>query len=141
MKIDIEKYRSKGLKLTPQRIAIIEYLDGNLAHPTAEDIFKAIKKRYPTISFATVYNTIEALKERGILKEVKIESWRRHFENNVSPHSHIICSGCGKIRDVSTEFSCAERLGDEVKREFEVAFEEVSFFGVCRDCSSKKASN
>ncbi|MBI5598388.1 MAG: transcriptional repressor, partial [Deltaproteobacteria bacterium] len=57
MKETIERYREKGLKLTPQRLAILEYLEGNTSHPTAEDIYRAIKRKHPTVSFATVYNT------------------------------------------------------------------------------------
>ncbi|MEK7313260.1 MAG: transcriptional repressor, partial [Deltaproteobacteria bacterium] len=53
----IEEYKAKGFRLTPQRIAVLEYLEGNTTHPTAEDIFIAIKKKHPTVSFATVYNT------------------------------------------------------------------------------------
>ena len=61
----MEKYRRIGLKLTPQRLAILQYLEGNTDHPSAEMIYSVVKKKYPMMSFATVYKTIEALKKSG----------------------------------------------------------------------------
>ncbi|MCK5426958.1 MAG: transcriptional repressor, partial [Thermodesulfovibrionia bacterium] len=55
----IEKYRDIGIKLTPQRIAILNYLSGITTHPSAEQIYKAVSKEFPTMSFATVYNTLD----------------------------------------------------------------------------------
>src|SRR3972149_10413434 len=78
----VSKYRGKGFKLTPQRIAILKFLEGNTCHPTAEDIYTEIKKRYPTVSFATVYNTVQVLKDKGELLEVTIDPARKHFDPN-----------------------------------------------------------
>ncbi len=61
----MEKYRRLGIKLTPQRLAILEYLNGNTDHPSAEDIYRTVSKKYPTMSFATVYNTLGTLKTAG----------------------------------------------------------------------------
>ena len=61
----MEEYRHLNIKLTPQRLAILGFLKGNKSHPSAEDIFKAVQKQFPTMSFATVYNTLEALKNKG----------------------------------------------------------------------------
>ena len=70
--IKMKKYKDIGLKLTPQRLAILDYLDKNFDHPTAEDIYADIKDKFPTMSFATVYKTLESLREistgRGRLK-------------------------------------------------------------------------
>src|SRR3970040_1018742 len=65
MKELIQKYKDKGFKLTPQRLAILKFMEGNTSHPAAEDIYRHIKKEYPTVSFATVYNTLEALRDKG----------------------------------------------------------------------------
>ena len=58
----INKLRESGLKSTPQRISIMEYMEGNTTHPSAEDVYKAIRVNHPSLSFATVYNIIEKLK-------------------------------------------------------------------------------
>ena len=84
-------YKSLGLKLTPQRLAILEYLEGNKNHPSAEDIYKALKPRFPSMSFATVYNTLEILVKKGVIKELNIESSRKRFDPFTHPHHHFFC--------------------------------------------------
>jgi len=133
MKKLIEKYKGSGLKLTPQRLAILDFLEGNMDHPSAEDIYKAVKKKYPTISFATVYNTIDALKNRGEVAELAIDPARKHYDPNMKPHHHIVCSECGKIGDVFDEDINADlpkkNLGD-----FSVTSWHIKFDGVCKEC-------
>ncbi len=131
----IKRYREKGLKITPQRLAIIEFLDGNTDHPTAEDIYREIKKKHPTVSFATVYNTIQALKERGEIMEVTIDPGRKRIDPNPAPHHHIICTQCSRVSDVFVDYSGVLRLPEEVQKSFRVTGNHVDFFGVCRDCA------
>ena len=69
----IAKYKDKGLRLTPQRIAILKYLDGNTSHPTADNIYRDLKQTNPTLSFATVYNTMQTLREHGEVMEITID--------------------------------------------------------------------
>ncbi|HBG47154.1 MAG TPA: transcriptional repressor [Deltaproteobacteria bacterium] len=133
----VRKYRGKGFKLTPQRIAILKFLEGNTSHPTADDIYTEIKKRYPTVSFATVYNTVEALRERGELIEVTIDPERKHFDPNPTPHHHIMCTECGKIGDVFTDYSEALRLPENITSEFMLTGNHVDFFGLCAGCRDK----
>lgn len=133
----LRKYRGKGFKLTPQRIAILKFLEGNTNHPTAEDIYTEIKKKYPTVSFATVYNTVQALRDRGELLEITIDPQRKHFDPNPSAHHHIMCTGCGRIGDVFTDYSKALSLPEEVTKEFSVTGNHVDFYGVCSSCRRK----
>lgn len=134
----IDRYKGKGFKLTPQRLAILQYLEGNTSHPTAEDIYRNIKKVYPTVSFATVYNTLEALRERGELLEITIDPQRKHFDPNPNPHHHIICSVCRKIGDVFTDYTKVLILPEEITGEFDVTGNHIDFYGVCKDCRDKK---
>lgn len=133
----VRKYRGKGFKLTPQRIAILKFLEGNTNHPTAEDIYTEIKKKYPTVSFATVYNTVQALRDRGELLEITIDPERKHFDPNPSAHHHIMCTGCGKIGDVFFDYSMSLGLPEEVTREFTVTGNHVDFYGICTSCREK----
>lgn len=132
----IQKYGRRGFKMTPQRIAILEYLEGSDNHPSAEDIFRDVKKRYPTVSFATVYNTIEALKKRKEIIEITIDPERKHYESNINPHHHIVCIICKKIGDVFADYSMALRLPAEVEQEFLATGNHVHFFGICKNCRS-----
>jgi len=133
----IEKYRKKGFKLTPQRLAILKFLEGNTSHPTAEDIYKGIKKVYPTVSFATVYNTIQFLKDRKEILEITIDSEKRHYDPNTMLHHHIICVECNKIGDVFTDYSEALRLPDNIVKEFKPTGNHVDFYGICKECQKK----
>lgn len=133
----LRKYRGKGFKLTPQRIAILKFLEGNTNHPTAEDIFNEIKKKYPTVSFATVYNTVQALRDRGELLEITIDPERKHFDPNPSAHHHIMCTDCGKIGDVFFDYSKSLGLPEEVTREFAVTGNHIDFYGICSSCRAK----
>ncbi len=132
----LEKYAGKGFKMTPQRIAILECLDDNDKHPSAEDIYKKVKRRYPTVSFATVYNTLEALKKRKEVVEITIDPERKHYESNITPHHHIVCIICKKIGDVFKDYSKALKLPEEVEGEFIATGNHVHFFGICKKCRS-----
>ena len=137
----IGKYRGKGLKLTPQRLAIIEFLDGNTCHPTADDIFQAVKAKYPTVSLATVYNTIQSLQEMGELQELTINPERKHFDPNVAPHHHMICTECKAIEDVFEDYSSILGLPSKVRKGFKITGNHVNFYGQCVQCQSSSSIN
>lgn len=132
----IDRYRGKGFKLTPQRIAILKFLDGNTNHPTADDIYTEIRKKNPTVSFATVYNTVQTLKDRGELLEITIDPERKHFDPNPEPHHHIICSRCKKIGDIFVDYSEALKLPEDVLGKFSPMGNHVDFYGICKDCQN-----
>ena len=130
----MEKFRELGLKLTPQRLAILEFLDGNTDHPSADNIFREVKKKYPMMSFATVYNTIEALKKKGELLELTIDPERRRYDPETKPHHHLICVECKKIVDVYKEFSIS--VPDDIGNDFDLTGNHIEFYGVCPECKS-----
>ncbi|MCK4739712.1 MAG: transcriptional repressor [Deltaproteobacteria bacterium] len=140
MEAIIEKYKKSGVKLTPQRLAIIKFLEGNTSHPTADDIFKSIKKDYPTISFATVYNTLEMLKTNNGLVEVTINPERKHYDPNVETHHHAICKSCGLIVDIFTDFSKALGVVEDEVSGFVFSGNHINFYGRCGDCTSERDS-
>lgn len=100
----MEKYKAIGIKLTPQRIAILEYLDGNIEHPSAEEIYREVSKKFPTMSFATVYNTLQTLRERGCILELTIDPEKKRFDPNTEPHHHLICVKCKRIVDIHGDY-------------------------------------
>lgn len=122
--------------MTPQRIAILEYLKDNESHPSAEDIYSEVSRRFPTMSFATVYNTLETLRERGDLRELTIDSDRLRFDPDMRPHHHLICTACRKIADVHLEFPL--QLPEGGIEDFEVTGNHVEFYGLCSECRKKR---
>src|SRR4030067_2276922 len=103
----MERYKQLGIKLTPQRLAILDFLDGNKDHPSAEEIYREVSKRFPTMSFATVYNTLIALAKRGNILELTIDPHKKRFDPNTKLHHHLICTKCKRIEDVHTHFNLA----------------------------------
>jgi Fur family peroxide stress response transcriptional regulator len=132
--VSIDKYKKLGFKLTPQRLAILEYLEGNKEHPAAEDIFQAVSKKYPTMSFATVYNTLEALRQRGRVRELTFDPGKKRFDPNMEPHNHLVCVRCRRTFDVHREFDL--RLSSTEQRGFQILGSHVEFYGLCSQCKS-----
>ena len=132
----MEKYRDAGLKLTPQRLAILEFLDGNKEHPSAEDVYKAVSKKFPTMSLATVYNTLMTLKQRGLVKELTMDPLRMRFDPQPTPHHHLICMDCRKIIDIHTRLRI--KLPEMEQEGFEIVGNHIEFYGRCPKCKNKK---
>jgi Fur family peroxide stress response transcriptional regulator len=123
-------------KLTPQRLAILEYLEGNKSHPSAAEIYKVVSKKYPTMSFATVYNTLERLREKGQLLELSIDTGKKRFDQNATPHHHLICVNCKTITDVHRNFVLDLQEGERC--DYEIIRNHVDFYGICPKCKKRK---
>ncbi|HKX29998.1 MAG TPA: Fur family transcriptional regulator [Blastocatellia bacterium] len=123
---------SRGLKMTPQRRAIVEFLQSATNHPTAEEVLKAVNEKFPMTSRATVYNTLNWLKGEGMIREVFQDEVVR-FDPNTSNHHHFICRKCNKVEDVEGELISNFRIdplpGNQVVENF-----EVTLRGLCLDC-------
>ncbi len=128
----MEKYRDLHIKLTPQRLAILGYLNGNTSHPSAEDIYKAVQEQFPTMSFATVYNTLEALKNKGTVQELKIDHAKKRYDPDSTVHHHLICNKCKNIIDIRKDFNLS--LPNEMTEGFEMLGNSIEFYGVCSKC-------
>ncbi len=127
-------FQENGLKLTPQRLAVFDILNGNMSHPTADDVFNEIKKDYPTISFTTVYNILKSIKEVGGLQELSVDVQCKHFDPDTSNHHHVMCTKCNKIIDVIKDYTSALQLPKEVTESFNIKSFQVNFYGRCEDC-------
>jgi len=134
----IAKYKDMGLRLTPQRIAILKYLDGNTSHPTADNIYRDVKQTYPTLSFATVYNTLQTLREHGEVMEVTIDPIRKHYDPNTSPHHHVICISCNDLWDVFVDYSDVLKLPSNVAKGIKTVGVHVDFYGLCKNCQKSE---
>jgi Fur family peroxide stress response transcriptional regulator len=127
--------REKGFKLTPQRAAIMAYLEGNCSHPSAEDIYAAVLEKYPMVSLATVYNTLEVLKQMGKVTELNIDGERKHFDPETEPHHHMICTRCKKIVNVHKDFDL--EVPRDMAEGFKIIGRHADFYGVCADCADE----
>jgi Fur family peroxide stress response transcriptional regulator len=131
----MEKYRYIGLKLTPQRMAILDFLEGNKQHPSAEDIYRAVHRRFPTMSLATVYSTLSALKEKGNVLELTLDPDKKRYDPETTLHNHLICVVCKRIVDVPEEYQL--ELPESARQDFAVIKSHVEFYGLCPKCKDE----
>jgi len=94
----IELIKDIGLRITPQRTAVLEAIR-ELIHPTAEEIVTFVRKHYPNISTATIYNTVDTLIEKDVLRRISVASGAGRFDINIDPHFHLISEENGEITD------------------------------------------
>lgn len=118
---------------TSQKQVILDYVRGVNTHPTAEEIFSAIKERLPNVSRATVYRVLQQFKRRGEIKELPTHV--RRYDGDLSKHYHFICNECNGVFDV---FNSVEemRVNDKVDLG-RVKVYEVYFYGECKSCNAK----
>ena len=132
----MHKYKDIGFKLTPQRLAILDYLEGNTDHPSAEDIYKAVSVQFPTMSFATVYNTLDILKEKGHIIELTIDPAKKRFDPNTDLHHHLTCSLCKRVQDIHISFQID--LPEQIKGDFSITGNHIEFYGICPVCMNRQ---
>jgi Fur family peroxide stress response transcriptional regulator len=94
----VERLRAAGLRVTPQRVAVLEALEA-CSHPTADEVYRRVAARYPQMGLATVYNTLAALARQGQVVAVNIAEGRR-YDLRTDPHQHIRCRRCGRVDDL-----------------------------------------
>ncbi len=137
----IALFKKNGLKITPQRMAVVNALEGNRSHPTAEDIFNRLRETYPSLSFTTVYNICKSIKSVGGVRELIIDRDRIHYDPDMSPHHHIICTECGRLDDVFYEKPPEIEAPEDIRRRYFITGHQISFFGLCADCAKSKTNN
>jgi Fur family peroxide stress response transcriptional regulator len=124
--------RRLGLKLTPQRLAVIRALGAARSHPTAQELFEALRPELPTMSFATVYNTLAALSSAGVCGTRCLTRGSARFDPITAPHDHAVCDRCGLVLDVAREG--APERPPAGPPGFDVRAVERVYRGLCHDC-------
>jgi len=99
----VQRLKAKRLRVTPQRFAVYANLLARTDHPTAEQICRDLNQAAPTSSQATVYSTLQALRQAGLVREVLLEEGISRYDANVEPHHHFRCQCCGAIADLAWE--------------------------------------
>lgn len=130
--------RSKGLRVTHQRLEIFRAMARYPGHPTAENIFKKVRRHMRTISLDTVYRTIATFEEYGLIKRVQIFDNSARFDLNLAEHHHLVCTRCGRIEDFYWPDFDRIELPGEVNRWGEIDSRHVEVRGLCQKC--KKAT-
>ena len=132
--------REKGFKVTPQRLAIYKVLANTKAHPSAEMIFSQLQPLYPTMSLATVYKTVDILREIGLIQVLNAGEDSFRYDADISMHPHVRCLQCGRVDDLhDVDF------GDFVakvaqKTPYRLTSQQFYFYGICPACNATAAN-
>ncbi|SFB93049.1 Fur family transcriptional regulator [Streptomyces aidingensis] len=133
----LERLRARGWRLTAQRRVIAEVLAGEHVHYTADEVHALAAGRLPEISRASVYNTLGELVALGEVREVTTDGRAKRYDPNVAEsHQHLVCSGCGAIRDVRLSGDPLAVLPEEERYGFTVSEVAVTYYGRCPDCAA-----
>lgn len=129
----LEKY---GIKPSPQRIAVMDYLMKNRTHPTADEIYTALAPSIPTLSKTTVYNTLNLLVENGAAQSITIDERNVRFDAETMNHAHFRCIKCGRIIDLfPSELDQADPITIKQIGTLVVTQTHVYYKGYCSMCS------
>ncbi len=135
----LSKLKAHDFRLTPQRLAVLKVLAASEGHPTVERIYETVRAEFPTTSIATIYKTVNLLKQLNEVLELGFPDGSNRYDGNKPyPHPHVICTKCKQIID--PDLGSLKDLTKEVIQEtgFQILTHRVDFFGICRDCQSRK---
>ena len=130
--------KEAGLRLTPQRLAVLKILAESKGHPSTEQVYEQVRKDFPTTSLATIYKTLTMLKSMGQVLELGFaDSSSRYDGNKPYPHPHVICTRCGQI--VDPEFDDMNHLARLMAQQtgYNITNHRLDFFGLCPACQSE----
>jgi len=133
-----QSLQAHGMRLTPQREAILRYLAGARTHPTAYEVYQAVREMFPHVARATVYNTLNMMARLGLVIELKREDGAVRYETDVSPHANLICLRCGRVEDAP--LLAPVRAGIPERNAFQVRHVRVDLYGYCARCQAEMAS-
>jgi Fe2+ or Zn2+ uptake regulation protein len=133
----IKRIKERGLKLTPQRLAIIEVLlEKRDLHPGARLVYGEARKKKRSLSLSTTYATLNELSSLGIIKTLQFDKMENRFEGNLEEHVNLICERCKKILDYKVPIT-VDRRGVAKKTGFSITDTRLEYYGYCRDCRAK----
>ena len=132
----VSSLREEGFRITPQRIAIVDYLLKTEDHPSAERIHKTIQKKYPMVSLSTVYKTLDLLKEKRLVNEIEVDGEAR-FDAHTNDHINLVCMNCGKIEDIDENSLKEIQVRAARKSKYLILKGSFELFGYCSNCKSK----
>jgi Fe2+ or Zn2+ uptake regulation protein len=125
--------KTKKERTTAQKIFILNYLKSVKSHPSAEIVYKEVKKKLPNISQGTVYRVLNNFKEKGEIQAIDTKE-TVHFDADISPHAHFICESCGEVYDVMDECCECGVLKSKKTKVGKINNFKINFYGTCNNC-------
>lgn len=131
-----DRLRESGYRLTPQRVAIIQALLERPDHPSAEDLYRQVSAHFPMISLATVYKTLETLKDLGEAAEITLAD-RVRYDGNTRPHVHLVCEKCHSVTDWDSEVPFPVSEEAIAASGFRPHYYHMEVHGLCARCQAE----
>ena len=119
---------------TRQKEAILNILRNTRSHPTADQVYEAVRREIPNISKGTVYRNLKVLQETGAVTELSLGGDLSRFEYTLGNHYHFRCGQCGRVTDVDEPVDVELNRKVAEKTGFQIASHQLEFRGLCRDC-------
>ena len=136
----ISQLRKKGLRVTPQRLAIIDVLiEQGDSHPSASLIYKNAKKKKKSLSLSTTYATLNEFSHHGIVKTLQFDKMEDRYDGNLEEHINLICERCRKIMDYKVPIMVDQRKVAK-KTGFSVTDTRLEYYGLCRECREEEGN-
>ncbi|MCR2807795.1 Fur family transcriptional regulator [Paenibacillus soyae] len=132
----IEQLKMNGVRMTPQRHAILSCLMESKSHPTADEIYKTLSPAYPSMSVATIYNNLRLFVEAGLVRELTYGDDSSRFDADLSDHYHAICKSCGQIVDFGYPPLLEVEKAASIETGFTVQGHRMEIYGLCSSCNS-----
>ncbi len=134
----VKELKNKKIRLSHQRLKVLEYLNENRTHPTVDEIYINLHKEIPTLSKTTIYNTLNALVEAGMVRMVSLGDNESKYDIVRDDHGHFKCESCGHIYDFEIKM---ESLDSDELQDFKINKKDVYFSGICPLCFNKTKNN
>jgi Fur family peroxide stress response transcriptional regulator len=132
-----ERLRLAGLKATGPRLTILEALERDRRHPTAEMIHDALRAGHPSLSLSTVYSTLETFLHKGLVRRITGRGGKLRVDGTMQDHDHAVCRSCGEVFDVDPDFIQRPRMPSELPQGLRVTNLYVEYEVLCARCSSE----
>lgn len=129
-----ERLKSKGYRLTEQRLAVWKALRNTTSHPDANWIYEKVRQETPHISLGTIYRTLGVLREVGLLRELDYSSSQSRYDGTTNNHYHLICTRCGRIEDLDLPLEEGLERKAQAHTEFLILEHRLEFYGLCPHC-------
>jgi Fur family transcriptional regulator, peroxide stress response regulator len=123
--------------LTPQRQAVFDVIRESENHLTASEIFEAARRRRPSISYATVYNSLRFLRDEGLISEITFGNSASRYDRETGRHDHAVCTSCGRLTDFDLDETAALLKLAARRSKFKPQSVHLTLYGLCPDCGAK----